>query len=147
MRRWLWRGALFAVVAGVHVCAVAGFTAGGTCYATGADAMAAYCRDFVPRVETNTPYVYSCASAYSDGLLSGVLVLHRATLATTAAAVATAHYYSRVPLAPCDETTVPTDADQVNATLLIFGAGLGLLAALWAGRKVYEFLGQGRRET
>lgn len=40
----------------------------------------------------------------------------------------------------------PSDSELVQASLIMFGLGLGFLASLWALRKVYETLNHGRNE-
>lgn len=126
--------------------ATAGYGLSGKCYASGAEFAAGACVAAGPFVvvQAGTAYVFSCTAASWSGSVAS-LTLQRVSVVSSGSPVVTAFSSSVYP-APCDVDQNVTDADQVNATLAIFGLGLGLLAVLWSGRKVFELLAHGRRE-
>lgn len=140
------------VLSVVSLCAsaTAGYGVGGKCYATGAEFAQAACLAYgIGATPAGNPAnVYSCGSAAWVGPWA-VLAVYRGAPQTSNSVTAgtITPLWAGVYPAACEVESDVTDADQVNATLAIFGLGLGLLAVLWGGRKVFEVLAHGRRET
>lgn len=145
--RWLW---LVAALLCGAARADAGYRVGDVCYATVLEAGEAACHQFVRAVANSgtTAYLYSCGLATEDPSVGGRarLRLDRSTLIAGTPTVTPLVVTLTFP--DCDTAdNPPTDADQVQATLAIWGLGLGLLAAVWGARQVFSWLYVGRRET
>lgn len=128
-----------------------GWRFGDVCYPTQLEAAQAMCASQVGVLYAGTTaYTWTCRSVATMVNDRVLMTLERATVCTPAPCFPTQTTYGAWgALQRCVQAEInpPSDSEQVAASLAIWGAGLGALALVWAGRKVYEHLMHGRREV